>query len=173
MRRVAWSQSLGLGADVQPELDDLKLFEQDNEHDEDGTPAKTLTHMTSVHKRMVVLKKGDVVRVKTGELRDLLGDVDSIQGKVVVIRPRHDAIKSKLEFSKDELEKYFETGDHVKVVSGRRAGVTGTVVKVDGEIIQVGPCLLSRAGALPSRARVCVCVCVQMRFCFCFWSPFD
>ena len=37
----------------------------------------------------------------------------------------------------DELEKYFETGDHVKVCNGRRAGVTGTVVKVEGEIIQV------------------------------------
>jgi len=42
--------------------------------------------MTSVHKRVVTLKKGDVVRVKTGELRDLLGDVDSVSGKVVVIR---------------------------------------------------------------------------------------
>ena len=93
--------------------------------------------MTSVHKRNVVLKKGDVVRVKSGELRDLQGDVDSIQGKVVVIRPHSLAIKDKLEFSIDELEKYFEQGDHVKVVSGRRAGVTGTVVFVEGEIIQV------------------------------------
>jgi len=37
----------------------------------------------------------------------------------------------------DELEKYFEMGDHVKVCNGRRAGVTGTVVRVEGEIIQV------------------------------------
>ena len=85
----------------------------------------------------VILKKGDVVRVKSGELRDLLGDVDSITGKVAVIRPRYDAIKDKLEFAVEELEKYFETGDHVKVVNGRRAGVTGTVIKVEGEIIQI------------------------------------
>ena len=129
-------KSLGLGVDVQPELDDLTIFEQDADEDEDA-PSRSLTHMTSVHKRQVVLKKGDVVRVKSGELRDLLGDVDSIIGKVVVIRPRYDAIKEKLEFSIDELEKYFETGDHVKVVNGRQAGVTGTVVKVEGEIIQL------------------------------------
>ena len=42
-----------------------------------------------------------------------------------------------VEFSVDEVEKYFELGDHVKVVSGRKAGVTGTVVAVEGEVIGV------------------------------------
>ena len=40
---------------------------QGAEDDEDGAPAKALTHMTSVHKRAIVLKKGDVVRVKSGQ----------------------------------------------------------------------------------------------------------
>ena len=39
---VLCGQSLGLGADVQPELDDLKLFEQDAEDDEDGSPGAWL-----------------------------------------------------------------------------------------------------------------------------------
>ena len=73
-RRSALSYDLGNVSEI---------FEQDAENDnEDGAPTKSLTHMTSVHKRQVVLKKGDVVRVKTGELKDLLGDVDSIFGKV-------------------------------------------------------------------------------------------
>ena len=166
------SQSLTLGSDIQPELDDLKIFEQDAKT-EDGLPNRSMTHLTSIHKRKVILNKGDVVRVKEGELRDLLGDVDSIDGKRVIIRPRHEAIKQKLEFNMEELEKYFEAGDHVKVssdlfdsppssfllppssflhslcvelqrhdgllqvVNGRRAGVTGTVVRVEGETIYI------------------------------------
>eukprot|EP00290_Baffinella_frigidus_P051885 CAMPEP_0180384472 /NCGR_PEP_ID=MMETSP0989-20121125/28552_1 /TAXON_ID=697907 /ORGANISM="non described non described, Strain CCMP2293" /LENGTH=714 /DNA_ID=CAMNT_0022384927 /DNA_START=139 /DNA_END=2280 /DNA_ORIENTATION=- len=140
------TKSLQLGSDVQPELDELKMFEQATAGD-DEKPVKTLTHMTSIHKRRIVLIKGDVVRVKDGELRDLLGDVDSINGNQIVIRPRHDLITQKLSFKMEEVEKYFEQGDHVKaedaeegeklLEAGRTAGVTGTVVRVEGEIITV------------------------------------
>ncbi|KAF8777496.1 Transcription elongation factor SPT5 like protein [Argiope bruennichi] len=40
-----------------------------------------------------------------------------------------------LEFQSHELEKYFETGDHVKVIAGTYEGDTGLVVRVEDHVI--------------------------------------
>ena len=133
------AKSLQIGPDVRPELDELKMFEKATQ-DDDEKPAGgrgASNYISSIQRRKIVLAKGDVVRVKDGELRDLLGDVDSISGNQVFIRPRHEEIKQKLSFRLDEVEKYFEQGDHVKVVAGRVAGVTGMVVRVEGDRITI------------------------------------
>lgn len=42
-----------------------------------------------------------------------------------------------LAFSEKDLCKYFNPGDHVKVVFGVQDGVTGMVVKVEGHVLTI------------------------------------
>jgi transcription elongation factor SPT5 len=124
--------------DVRPELDELKMFEQATQGDEKPAGGRgAYNFISSIQRRKIVLTKGDLVRVKDGELRDVLGIVDSVSVNHVIIRPKLEDIKQKLSFPLDEVEKYFEQGEHVKVVAGRAAGVTGTVVRVEGERITI------------------------------------
>ena len=58
-------KSLQIGSEVVPQLDELKLFEQASEEQEGG--GSSFQHLTNVHKRKIVLQKGDIVRVKEGE----------------------------------------------------------------------------------------------------------
>jgi hypothetical protein len=64
-------RSLFTGPDILPELDELKIFEQGRDDSERGTRDA----LTSIHRRRIVLQKGDSVRVKQGELQNLLGKV--------------------------------------------------------------------------------------------------
>lgn len=42
-----------------------------------------------------------------------------------------------LAFSDKELRKYFEVGDHVKVISGSSEGVIGMVESVEGHVVSL------------------------------------
>lgn len=44
-------------------------------------------------------------------------------------------MKKTLAVNEKELCKYFEVGNHVKVVSGANEGTTGMVVKVEGHVL--------------------------------------
>ncbi|KAK4533407.1 hypothetical protein CCYA_CCYA17G4289 [Cyanidiococcus yangmingshanensis] len=82
--------------------------------------------------------KGDRVRVRRGDLRNLIGIVDNVlaDGKVLV-QPKSsestplslpDGNLQRVQVLATDLEKYFAIGDHVRVSSGKHAGLTGLVV---------------------------------------------
>ncbi|CAI6009806.1 unnamed protein product [Closterium sp. NIES-65] len=80
------------------------------------------------------LVKGDVVEVVEGDLKGLKGRVEKVDEDEVIIRPHHEELKDLLPVKESQLRKFFQTGDHVKVVAGQNDGVTGMIVKVDGHI---------------------------------------
>lgn len=44
-------------------------------------------------------------------------------------------LQKTLAINEKDLCKYFEPGNHVKVISGSHEGATGMVVKVDGHVL--------------------------------------
>lgn len=78
---------------------------------------------------------GDNVEVVEGELVNLMGAVTRVDGNKITIFPKHEDLKDELEFLAHELKKYFNQGDHVKVIAGRYEGDTGLIVRVEENMI--------------------------------------
>ncbi len=59
------------------------------------------------------------MEVIEGELVNLQGRVIAVDGQKVTIMPKHEELRTPLEFQASELRKYFSQGDHVRVIGGR------------------------------------------------------
>lgn len=120
--------------DVNPSLDEINKFASAGEGG-DGEHGDLLTSVEANDwKNKVDLTKGDTVRVIEGDLVNLMGVVLSTNtaNDTVRVMPLHEEIKDTiLDFQLKQLMKYVKVGDHIKVVSGRYSGETGTVVAVD------------------------------------------
>ncbi|XP_022773329.1 putative transcription elongation factor SPT5 homolog 1 [Durio zibethinus] len=79
--------------------------------------------------------KGDAVIVVKGDLKNLKGWVEKVEEENVHIRPEMKGLPKTLAVNEKELCKYFEPGNHVKVVSGTKEGATGMVVKVEQHVL--------------------------------------
>ncbi|XP_050117255.1 putative transcription elongation factor SPT5 homolog 1 [Malus sylvestris] len=75
--------------------------------------------------------KGDAVVVEKGDLINLAGRVEKVEGGNVHMRPDMKGLPETLVINKNNLCKYFKIGNHVKVTSGSQKGAAGMVVKVD------------------------------------------
>ncbi|GBM05915.1 Transcription elongation factor SPT5 [Araneus ventricosus] len=78
---------------------------------------------------------GDNVQVCEGELIRLQGKVIAVNGNKITILAYHEDLKDPLEFQAHELKKYFQIGDHVKVIAGTYEGDTGLIVRVEHNVI--------------------------------------
>lgn len=82
---------------------------------------------------------GDNVIVTNGDMKNLLGKIKEIninesERRVSIIPYTDDkSIKALkiLDFSPDQLGKWFEAGNHVKVIEGQHKGCTGMICKVE------------------------------------------
>ncbi|TMW63337.1 hypothetical protein Poli38472_002278 [Pythium oligandrum] len=120
--------------DVNPNLDEINKFSSVIGEDEDGSDEVMANVEADDWKNRVELTKGDTVRVIEGDLINLMGVVVSTNtaNDTVRVMPLHEEIKDTiLDFQLKQLMKYVKVGDHIKVVSGRYSGETGTVVAVD------------------------------------------
>jgi transcription elongation factor SPT5 len=119
--------------DIDPTLDEINKFSLAVE-DEDGQNQQSTIVDAEEWKNRVDLAKGDTVRVIEGDLVNLMGIVltTNTSNGTVKVMPLHEEIKDTiLDFQVKQLLKYVKVGDHIKVVSGRYSGETGTVVAVD------------------------------------------
>jgi transcription elongation factor SPT5 len=55
----------------------------------------------------------------------------SVNDDMVTMMPKHEDLKDPLEFHVKEIRKYFQVGDHVKVIAGRHEGETGLIVRIE------------------------------------------
>nr|GEV02403.1 putative transcription elongation factor SPT5 homolog 1 [Tanacetum cinerariifolium] len=74
---------------------------------------------------------------KLGDLKNLKGWVEKVEESTVHIKPNATDLPETLAVSERELCKYFEPGNHVKVVSGAQEGVTGMVITVEGHLVNI------------------------------------
>ncbi|KAL9245104.1 hypothetical protein vseg_018792 [Gypsophila vaccaria] len=116
---------------IQPTLDELEKFRQPGEGDGDiGSFSSLFASRKKGH-----FMKGDAVIIIKGDLKNLKGWVEKVEDGNVHIRPNEKGLPKTLAINEKDLCKYFEPGNHVKVVSGSHEGATGMVVKVDGHVL--------------------------------------
>ncbi|XP_057469186.1 putative transcription elongation factor SPT5 homolog 1 isoform X1 [Actinidia eriantha] len=117
---------------IQPTFDELEKFRQPDENG-DGDIAGLSTLFANRKKGHFM--KGDQVIVVKGDLKNLKGWVEKVEEDNVHIRPNAEGLPKTLAVHEKELCKYFEPGNHVKVVSGASEGATGMVIKVEGHVV--------------------------------------
>ncbi|KAH9614186.1 hypothetical protein KSS87_017895 [Heliosperma pusillum] len=116
---------------IQPTLDELEKFRQPGEGDGDiGSFSSLFASRKKGH-----FMKGDAVIIVKGDLKNLKGWVEKVEDGNVHIRPNEKGLPKTLAINEKDLCKYFEPGNHVKVVSGSHEGATGMVVKVEGHVL--------------------------------------
>ncbi|CAI4228197.1 unnamed protein product [Auanema sp. JU1783] len=116
---------------VKPTLAELEVFQEKNQDlkkELEATTVKDMGHNFA---------PGDMVEVTEGELVNLRGKVESVEGDKIVILPEHEDLKEALTLNSYELKKFFKTGDHVKVIGGRYEGDTGMIVRVETNMVVV------------------------------------
>uniref|UniRef100_A0A2N9GSU0 Transcription elongation factor SPT5 n=1 Tax=Fagus sylvatica TaxID=28930 RepID=A0A2N9GSU0_FAGSY len=117
---------------IKPTFDELEKFRKPGDNGE-GDMASLSTLFASRKKGHFV--KGDAVIVVKGDLKNLKGWVEKVEEENVHIRPEMKGLPKTLAVNEKELCKYFEPGNHVKVVSGTQEGATGMVVKVEQHVL--------------------------------------
>ncbi|CAH2059462.1 unnamed protein product [Thlaspi arvense] len=117
---------------VTPTFDELEKFKKPSENGEiDFVDISNLF----ANRKKGHFVKGDEVIVIKGDLKNLKGWVEKVDEENVLIRSEMKGLHNPLAVNERELCKYFEPGNHVKVVSGTHEGATGMVVKVDQHVL--------------------------------------
>ncbi|GMS96178.1 hypothetical protein PENTCL1PPCAC_18353 [Pristionchus entomophagus] len=116
---------------VKPTLAELEKFQETSED------LKRELELTSVSESAHSFAPGDMVEVAEGELVNLMGKIQSVDGDKVVILPEHEDLKEPLTLNSWEIKKRFKQGDHVKILAGRYEGDTGLVVRVESNLVVV------------------------------------
>ncbi|CAH8527312.1 unnamed protein product [Schistosoma turkestanicum] len=81
---------------------------------------------------------GDIVEVCEGDLKNLRGKIVSIESNHrIIVQPNHSDLKEPIPFTPVELRKFFNQGDHVKVLNGRHVNETGLVIRFDPSLAVV------------------------------------
>jgi transcription elongation factor SPT5 len=132
---------------IQPTFDELQRF-QAGLKKKDGTSSaaddiatlKQLTSKTKAKPRRLLFQKGDTVRVSSGESVGIIGIISAMDEKTVTIIPKTkgDSVKiSSVLVPLEVIEKFFEVGDHIKVLTGRYEGETGLITKLDDGVATI------------------------------------
>lgn len=118
---------------VVPTIDELARFQNRGDKDDDEDDLEMLARTRP--KRKVTFSKGDAVKVIEGDLKHLMGVVESVEDDTVTIMPKHQDLKDLLTFPSAQLQKHFKEGDHVRVIAGRHEGEVGLVLRVDERVV--------------------------------------
>ncbi|KAK1404034.1 Transcription elongation factor SPT5 [Heracleum sosnowskyi] len=113
-----------------PSIDELQKFLQPGED-----IGRSFSQFTEQRKAQFM--KGDRVIIVKGDLKNLKGVVEKIEEETLQVKVSDEGLRKIVSVTEREVCKYFEPGCHVKVVSGRTEGETGTVLKVDGHLINI------------------------------------
>ncbi|EOY16602.1 hypothetical protein QUC31_001112 [Theobroma cacao] len=117
---------------IKPTFDELEKFRTPSENGESEMVGLSTLF---ANRKKGHFMKGDAVIVVKGDLKNLKGWVEKVEEENVHIRPEMKGLPKTLAVNEKELCKYFEPGNHVKVVSGTKEGATGMVVKVEQHVL--------------------------------------
>lgn len=147
-----FTMSAILAEGVKPTLTELERFEEQPEGIDIELAAPAKDDPTSLHS----FSMGDNVEVSSGDLANLQARIIAIDGSMITVMPKHDALKDPLVFKPNELRKYFKQGDHVKVLAGRYEGDTGLVVRVEPtRAVLVSDLTMHELEVLPRDLQLC------------------
>ncbi|KAF7125062.1 hypothetical protein RHSIM_Rhsim12G0009500 [Rhododendron simsii] len=117
---------------IQPTFDEFEKFQQPIEH---GVGDMASLSTVFENRKKCHFMKGDQVIIVKGDLKNLKGWVEKVDEDNVHIRSNAEGLPKTLAVNEKELCKYFEPGNHVKVVCGASEGATGMVIKVEGQVV--------------------------------------
>ncbi|OMO56305.1 putative transcription elongation factor protein [Corchorus olitorius] len=119
--------------DIQPTFDELERFQWPGETgDRDFSSS-----LSSGDTKKAQFLKGDKVIVVKGDLKNMRGIIEKVEEECASIKPGIRCLPETLSVNIKDISKYFETGDHVKVISGFQEGATGMVIKVEGRVLVI------------------------------------
>eukprot|EP00698_Gefionella_okellyi_P004884 TRINITY_DN14515_c0_g1_i1.p1 TRINITY_DN14515_c0_g1~~TRINITY_DN14515_c0_g1_i1.p1 ORF type:complete len:1077 (+),score=274.28 TRINITY_DN14515_c0_g1_i1:233-3232(+) len=135
-------KTLDIGG-ITPSLQELQIFQSnqrsnidaDIENEDDALLPPILQQPTQATK--VHFAKGDFVKVISGDLKNLTGTVEVVDGDTVIIMPKQKDLNEAITMKAHELKKSFQNGDHVKVINGRYEGETGLVMAVEEDVLHL------------------------------------
>ncbi|KAK9835687.1 hypothetical protein WJX74_005873 [Apatococcus lobatus] len=122
-----------------PPLEEIQRFNQvgqSTEEQADGSNILGDAILTGGTMAPIVkFSKGDKVIVTEGDLRNMVGTITVVRdgGKNVDVLPDMEGLEA-VPMSASAVEKWFASGDHVKVMSGLSEGKTGMVVRVEDHL---------------------------------------
>jgi transcription elongation factor SPT5 len=118
-------------ANVNPSLAEVQIFQTSQNDENEET-------IQFVQGRKIQFIQGDKVKVTKGDVKGLTGTVHTSSDGVICIIPHVEELcDQRYEFPVDELCKFFEIGDHIKVIAGRYQGITGMLVSTEDSSAEV------------------------------------
>ncbi|KAL4704654.1 hypothetical protein ACJJTC_013438 [Scirpophaga incertulas] len=147
-----FTMSAILAEGVKPTLTELERFEEQPEGLDIELAAPARDDPAGLHS----FSMGDNVEVCAGDLANLQARIVAIDGAMITVMPKHDALKDPLVFKPNELRKYFKQGDHAKVLAGRYEGDTGLIVRVEPQrVVLVSDLTMHELEVLPRDLQLC------------------
>ncbi|KAI1715640.1 early transcription elongation factor of RNA pol II, NGN section domain-containing protein [Ditylenchus destructor] len=135
---------------VKPSLTELERFQ------ETADDLRKELESTTLKEKGHSFAPGDNIEVTDGELVNLRGTVQSVDGDKVVILPHHKDLTEPLTLNAFEMRKFFKAGDHVRVVQGRYEGDTGLILRVeDNLVILISDLTMDELKVLPKDVQLC------------------
>ena len=83
------------------------------------------------------LEKDDKVKIISGDLKGLTGNVMEFSDNGVKVMPNFDLVSEPIYFMPSEIVKMFEIGEHVEILAGKHKGLTGSVIKLDDNVCHI------------------------------------
>jgi len=137
---------------IKPTLAELEKFEQEPE----GLDIELSQSTASKLDKVGLLSPGDIIKVSEGELCNLKGKLIKVEGNRVTMLPIHEDLREPLEFQCHEVKKFFQTGDHVKVINGKYENDTGLILSVESNLVVVlADLTLAELKVLPQDLQLC------------------
>ncbi|KAJ1328464.1 hypothetical protein BSLG_010196 [Batrachochytrium salamandrivorans] len=124
-----------LTENVDPTLDEITKFTGGsiNEHGNDLALLASANQATPDDFQI-----GEGITVISGELRNVPGVIQSIEGGIVTILPNKSfGLSGPLRYPARDIAKRFEEGNHVKVVGGVHKDETGLIVKIENNVVTI------------------------------------
>ena len=133
-----------VAAKLSPKVDRSKKDDRSDAEDEPKAqdPLAIAIPTASVALKRSVFAIGDIVRVKAGDLKNLVAKVVLIdkQKSIVSLEPLREQARSAMpvvQVLEREVDKYFKISDHVVILTGNSAGDTGVVTAVEDSLYTI------------------------------------
>ena len=81
--------------------------------------------------------KGDKVRILRGPLKNVDATVQEIQNDTAIILPNFLDYRNPISVELDNIQKFFQNGDNVKVITGNYKGETGLILSIKDDVVSL------------------------------------
>eukprot|EP01103_Thecamoeba_quadrilineata_P009610 TRINITY_DN193_c0_g2_i1.p1 TRINITY_DN193_c0_g2~~TRINITY_DN193_c0_g2_i1.p1 ORF type:complete len:1013 (-),score=242.34 TRINITY_DN193_c0_g2_i1:77-3115(-) len=125
--------------DVVPSLDEIERFKIDKKSEDQFAEAPQVEMIETIKpKGAPAFSKGDCVEAIGGDLKGIMGIVETIDDSMVVVipKPGYD-FQDPFSYPPTQLQKYFKIGDHCKIFGGRYDGETGLITQIHDNVVYI------------------------------------